>query len=46
VEPVARDLRHRIEEYILDAALGQIADWLVERALLLRREGRGPFLSG
>ena len=34
VQPVPRVFRHRIKQYILDAALHQIADWLVERVQL------------
>src|ERR1700722_6223772 len=37
VQPVPRVLRHRIKRYILDSALPQMRDWLVERAQLLQQ---------
>jgi hypothetical protein len=37
VQPVKRVFRHRIKEYILQVALPQIGDWLVERAHLAQQ---------
>jgi hypothetical protein len=37
VQPVPRILRHRIKHYIVDSALPQIEDWLIERAQLSQR---------
>jgi hypothetical protein len=37
VQPVPRTLRHRVNQYIADSALRQIADWLVERDQLDQR---------
>src|SRR6266481_3758973 len=31
VQPVPRTLRHPVKQYILDSALGQIAQWLIQR---------------
>jgi hypothetical protein len=31
VQPVPRTLRHRVKQYILDSALTQIAQWLIQR---------------
>lgn len=31
VQPVPRALRHRIEQFIIDSALAQIAQWLIQR---------------
>ncbi len=37
VQPVPRVLRHRIKQYILDSALPQMRNWLVERAQSVQR---------
>jgi hypothetical protein len=37
VQPVPRVLRHSVKQYIVDCALPQMRNWLVERAQLLRR---------
>jgi hypothetical protein len=37
VQPVPRVFRHRIKQYVVDSALPQIADWLIERAQLAQR---------
>jgi hypothetical protein len=37
VQPVPRILRHRINQYILETALPQVARWLDERANLVQR---------
>ena len=39
VHPVPRIFRHRIKEYVVETALPQIAEWLVERSGLERRGG-------
>lgn len=31
VQPVPRTLRHRVRQYILDSALAEIAQWLIQR---------------
>ena len=31
VQPVPRTLRHRVKQYILDSALTQVAQWLIQR---------------
>ena len=37
MQPVPRVFRHRIKQYVVDSALPQIADWLIERAQLAQR---------
>jgi hypothetical protein len=37
VQPVPRILRHKIRQYIVNSALPQIAQWLVERTQLAQR---------
>jgi hypothetical protein len=37
VQPVPRILRHQIAQYILDFALPQMRQWLIERAQLLQQ---------
>jgi hypothetical protein len=37
VQPVPRVFRHRIKQYIVDSALNQISNWLVERAQLTQQ---------
>jgi hypothetical protein len=37
VQPVPRNLRHRVKQYILDFALTQIARWLIQRKELAQQ---------
>jgi hypothetical protein len=37
VQPVPRTLRHRVKQYILDSALTQIAQWLIQRKELAQQ---------
>src|SRR5207249_9233306 len=37
VQPVPRALRHRVKQYILDSALTQIAQWLIQRKELAQQ---------
>ena len=39
VQPVPQSSRHRVKQYILESALPQIAEWLVERSKLTQQGG-------